>query len=55
MPNCGEQLKSNVEMQDIACQMVGNDPKHINNVGYHAKQITKVGIDLKLGCNPKLM
>ena len=42
-------------MQDVTCQMVGNDPKRINIVGNHAKQINKVGIDLKLGYNPKLM
>ena len=42
-------------MQDVTCQMVGNDPKHINIVGNHAKQINKVGIDLKLGYNPKLV
>ena len=55
MPNCGKQFKANVDMQDVTCQMVGNDPKHINIVGNHAKQINKVGIDLKLGYNPKLM
>ena len=55
MPNCGKQFKSNVDMQDVTCQMVGKDRKYINVVGNHAKQINKVGIDLKLGYNPKLM
>ena len=55
MPNCWKQFESNVDMLDVTCQMVGNDPKHISIVGNHAKQINKVGIDLKLGYNPKLM
>ena len=39
MLKCGKQLKWNVDMQDVTCQMVGNDPKHVNIVGNHAKQM----------------
>ena len=35
----GKQLKWNVDMQDVTLSMVGNDPKQVNTVAKHGKQM----------------
>ena len=49
-----ETIQPSVDLH-VKCQMVENDPKHINMVGNHAKQVNKVDIAPKLGHDSTLM